>query len=150
VQVQSGRLAALRQRMLNYYLQRLNLIWNLTHHPAARFTSFKIPVETFTSPFILYYTRIFFPSRTNFQKISLKMPDTGCRKKVCSSPQSVLFQIPYLEIPFGLPLLVLGCDVPTLVIELLASCQGDLNLDLAALEIDLDRNQSITLLLDLL
>lgn len=35
--------------MLNY-LQRLNLICDLTHLPAARFTSCKIPVETFTSP----------------------------------------------------------------------------------------------------
>ncbi len=40
----------IRQRMLNY-LQRLNLILPFNALPATRFFRFKIPVETFTSPY---------------------------------------------------------------------------------------------------
>ena len=54
-----------------------------------------------------------------------------------------------LVVPFHFPLHILLPDILALVIELLAPCQTDLDLDPAVLEIDLQGHQGIALGLDL-
>ena len=61
-----------------------------------------------------------------------------------------LIQIFYLEIPLCLSALIFFGNILTFVVKLFTSCQADLHLDQAVLEINLQRNQRVTFFLDLI